>query len=51
MAALITEYTDTKDVTHKVEHIVVSTDDKNGREQLLEELFRALAKPRKHILA
>ena len=49
MADLAKEYTDTKDVKHKVEHFVLSADNKNSREQILEELFHALAKPRKHI--
>lgn len=48
MAVLAKEYVDTKDVKHKVEHLVLSADDKNSREQLLEELFRVLTKPRKH---
>ncbi len=46
MAALTEEYTDTKKVRHKVEHLVVSADDKLSREQLLEELFQVLEKPK-----
>ena len=43
MARLRTEYTDVKDVKHRVEHVVVAEDDKKSREQLMEELFTALA--------
>jgi len=43
MAELIKEYTDTGNRTHKVEHIVVPTDDRNSRERIVEELLQALA--------
>lgn len=51
MDTLTKEYTDTKDVKHKVEHVMIPVDEKYSREQILEELFNALAKPRKHIPA
>ena len=51
MATLAKEYTDTRKVKHKVEHLTVSTDDKHNQEQILEELFRALVKPKKHVPA
>lgn len=46
MADLTKEYTDTKDRKHKVEHLILS-DNNNSREQILEELFHALTRPRK----
>ncbi|MCI8800717.1 hypothetical protein NSB25_11830 [Acetatifactor muris] len=51
MATLAKEYTDTRKVKHKVEHLTVSTDDKHNQEQILEELFRALVEPQKHVPA
>ena len=42
MAQLKTEYTDVKDVTHRVEHVLVTEDDKKSREQFIEELYSAL---------
>lgn len=44
MANLKEEYTDTKDRTHAVEHIVVPTDDKSNRERIVEELLYTLGK-------
>ena len=44
MAQLQTEYTDVKDVKHQVEHIIVPENDKKTREQLMEELYSALAR-------
>lgn len=46
MANLKTEYTDTKDVTHRVEHLTV-TEGGRSREQVMEELFTALTKKEK----
>lgn len=46
MADLIKEYIDTKDIRHKVEHQVVSTDDRKSAEQIVEELFHVLTKRR-----
>ena len=51
MATLAQEYIDTREIKHKVEHLTVSTDDKHNQEQILEELFRALVKPKKHVPA
>lgn len=48
---LTTEYTDIKDVKHNVEHLTVPADDKNNREQIVEELLNALTKPGKRISA
>ena len=48
MVTLAKEYTDTREIKHKVEHLTVSTDDKHHKEQILEELFPALVKPKKH---
>jgi len=42
MANLKEEYTDVRNRTHKVEHIVVPVEDKAAREQIVEELFQAL---------
>lgn len=44
MANLITEYTDTKDVKHSVEHITVTDGSKKAYEQILEELLIALTR-------
>ena len=51
MATLTEEYTDRKYIKHRVEHLVLPTADKSSREQILEELFRALTKPRKRLPA
>jgi len=48
MADLKREYTDIKNVKHNVEHIVLSND-KNSKEQMIEEIFYVLAKTNKHI--
>ncbi len=48
MAALTKEYTDIKAVRHNVEHLLVPTNDKRHKEQLLDELLHALMKPKKH---
>nr|WP_302020174.1 hypothetical protein [uncultured Acetatifactor sp.] len=45
MATLTKEYTDIKDIRHNVEHLVMPTNDKRHRDQLLDELFHALIKP------
>ncbi|MBD5451950.1 MAG: hypothetical protein HDR25_04855 [Lachnospiraceae bacterium] len=49
MADLTKEYTDTKDIKHTVEHLILSADNKASKEQILEELFHALTRSRKHI--
>ena len=51
MAQLQTEYTDVKDVKHQVEHVIVPENDKKTREQLMEELFTALAGNQKWVSA
>ena len=48
MANLTKEYIDIKNIKHNVEHSILSTDKKNNREQIIEELFQALTRPRKH---
>ena len=44
MANLKEEYTDTRDRTHKVEHILVPPEDKTARDRIVDELFQALAR-------
>ena len=51
MANLKEEYTDTRNRTHTVEHIVVPAEDKNAKERIVEELFYALTKTGKKISA
>lgn len=51
MTNLKAEYTDVKDVKHKVEHLIVSNEDKNDRERVVEELLHALTKSGKRISA
>lgn len=51
MANLKEEYTDTRDRTHKVEHILVPTEDKIDRDRIVEELLQALARTGKKIPA
>ena len=51
MASLKEEYTDTKDRTHKVEHILIPAEDKTARERIVDELFQALARTGKKIPA
>lgn len=51
MANLKEEYTDIKNRTHLVEHIVVQPEDKGNREQIMEELLLALAATGKKISA
>lgn len=49
MANLKSEYLDIKDIKHKVEHLIMSSDDKNSKERIIEELFSALARSSRHI--
>ena len=51
MVNLKTEYTDIKDVKHNVVHLTVPADDKNSKEQIVEELLNALTRPGKRIPA
>lgn len=51
MANLLKEYIDIKDMKHKVDHLVISADDKNSKERIVEELFNALARPVRHMPA
>jgi len=51
MLKLKTEYTDVKDKKHKVEHLVVSDENKKERDQVVEELLLALTRPVKRIPA
>lgn len=51
MATLAKEYTDIKDIKHKVEHLFISDIDQNSKEQILEELLHVLVKPKRHIPA
>lgn len=44
MANLKEEYTDIRDRTHSVEHVVVSTGDKADQERIVEELLQALTR-------
>jgi hypothetical protein len=41
------EYTDIKNVKHKVEHVIASGKDSDSREQLVEQVFNALTRPSK----
>lgn len=51
MANLMETYTDTKDRTHKVEHVLVTAEDKATKERIVEELFQALTRTGKKIPA
>ena len=51
MANLKEEYTDIRDRTHSVEHVVVSAEDKADQERLMEELLYALTRTGKEIPA
>ena len=51
MANLKEEYIDTRDRTHKVEHILVPPEDKATKERIVEELFQALTRTGKKISA
>lgn len=51
MDFLTKEYTDIKKKTHRVEHIVISADNRTSKEQIMEELFQALTKPVRNITA
>ena len=44
MANLKEQYTDIRDRTHLVKHVVVSTEDKADQERLMEELLYALTR-------
>lgn len=48
MANLKKEYTDIRNQTHTVEHIVMPVEDITAREQIIEELFCILAKTGKN---
>lgn len=45
------EYTDVKNKKHRVEHISASAEDKSNKEQIVEELIKALTRPGKRIPA
>lgn len=49
MAILTTEYTDVKNIKHKVEHSTVSAKEGENRERIMEELFSVLTKTKRHI--
>ena len=51
MANLKEEYTDFRDRTHSVEHVVVSTEDKADQERIMEELMYALTRTGRDIPA
>ena len=51
MLTLRTEYTDVKDVKHHVEHILAAGNERQSREQLIEELYTALTREYKKIPA
>ena len=47
----ITEYTDVKDIKHKVEHLTAPDIDGHNEERIVEELLNALTRPNKRIPA
>lgn len=49
MTNLSKEYVDIKNVKHKVEHLIVSTETKNSKERIIEELFNALTRASRHM--
>lgn len=49
MAILATEYTDVKNIKHKVEHSTASAKEGENRERIMEELFSVLTKTKRHI--
>ena len=51
MSSLKKEYTDIKDKTHKVVHLVAAAEDKDRKEQVVEELLNALSGSGKRIPA
>lgn len=51
MADLTKEYTDIKEIKHKVEHHLASTDDNSSKERIFAELFNALTRSRRHVSA
>lgn len=51
MEQLKKEYADVRGRTHRVDHITVRSDDKERRERILNDLFRALTPASKHIPA
>ena len=44
MANLKKEYTDIRNRTHSVEHVVISTEDRADQEQIIEELLQILTR-------
>jgi len=42
------EYTDIKNIKHKVEHTIASGNDTGNRERVIEELLHALTRTFKH---
>lgn len=51
MANLKQEYIDIKDIKHHVEHLSLSVKSDDSREQLVEDLLRALTKSGKYLLS
>lgn len=51
MTKLKKEYVDVRGMRHKVEHTMVSNEDKNSREQIIQELFYVLTNTDRYKLA
>lgn len=50
MAELKKEYTDIRNMRHKVEHLVAASENKNDKEQIIQELYHVLTKTDRRIL-
>ena len=49
MAKLADQYTDIKNISHSVEHIILPMDHASDREHIVEELLYVLTKPNKSL--
>ena len=51
MAELVSEYTDTKNIRHSVEHFTLPIEDNAGRERIIDDILSALQRKRKIVRA
>ena len=51
MAELVSEYTDTKNIKHAVEHLMPPANEDTNRERIIDDILSALQRKRKVVRA
>lgn len=51
MAELISEYTDTKNIKHAVEHVTLPVDEDTNKDRIIDDILNALQQKRKVVRA